>query len=519
MTAGPGETGSQPRYVDSATLKRSLKQLRGSANHLLKLWLTFKQMGLNAESSLTLDTSNSTEALTRLFSHGDPDGSFFVPFAGTPRFMEMKHDASRSIIQTTAKRWADSGSVVTCDPTAFLEFRMTPEQTVRVKVTRQYPQSLGFDTNGFANEGESLAVPLLAFAVWYGKTTPIPASSNAAEFLVGDMREGLHLSQEEIALVFSSRVPVDITLQANPLTAEEIYAMTSAALGGRDDRMSQVLVETHEAYSRRASLMTGSTTGPAWRRRTGEPLLIDTLANGAKAVLLYGPPRTGKTHALDKHVARTDPARVTIQVHDGWGYQQLIMGLLPQRDGSWVWTPGALTSAIREGKTFIVLEEVNRTQASQALGEVFSLIEEGYRGPDNAIELPDGSTFWIPAETTICMTMNTIDTSTEDLDDALLGRLSAIEFPPDPAALVAMLSSRGVDADIVDGLKAVYQAVQTAYPLGHAYFASLSSDTTNADVLRHYVVRIRPLLASALGEFQAEELDQIDNVVDEHFGQ
>lgn len=519
MAAGSGQAEVENSYIDGATLMRSLKQLRGTANHLLKIWLTFKQMGLDAEATLTLDTSNSTDALTRLFSQGDPHGSFFVPFAGTPRFMEMKGDASRSIIQTNAKRWADSGSVVTCDPTSFLEFKMTPEQTVRVKVTRQYPQGLGFDANGFANEGESLAVPLHAFAVWYGRTTPIPAGHDAADFLVGEMCLGLHLTQDEVALVFSPKSPVEIKLQSEPLTDAEIFAITSAAVGDKEDRSSQVLIETHEAYSRRASLMTGNTTGPVWRRRTGEPLLVDTLHGGAKAVLLYGPPRTGKTHALDKYVSRTDHARVTIQVHDGWGYQQLIMGLLPQPDGSWQWTPGALTSAIREGKTFIVLEEVNRTQASQALGEVFSLIEDGYRGLENAITLPDGSAFWIPADTTICLTMNTIDKSTEDLDDALLGRLSAVEFPPDPGALAAMLSSRGLSHDIVEGLKEVFQAVQNVYPLGHAYFASLSGASTNTDVLRHYLVRVRPLLASALGEFQVEELNQIDNIVDECFGQ
>ena len=54
-----------------------------------------------------------------------------------------------------------------------------------------------------------------------------------------------------------------------------------------------------------------------------------------------------------------------------------------------------------------VLEEINRTNFTQALGEAFSLLEQAYRGADKAITLRDGTAFFIPADTTIVATMNT----------------------------------------------------------------------------------------------------------------
>ena len=113
---------------------------------------------------------------------------------------------------------------------------------------------------------------------------------------------------------------------------------------------------------------------------------------------MYGPPRTGKTRQIDAIVARNSEDRSTIQIHDGWGYDHLVEGLKPDADGHWAWADGPLKSAIVSGRKYIVLEEINRTAISQALGEVFSLIEDGYRGESNGITLRSGQKLWIPFE-------------------------------------------------------------------------------------------------------------------------
>ena len=71
-------------YVNEETLTRALQSLNSTADHMLKIWLTLKHMGLSVGAPpVEVDTSNSTSSLQRLFSYGASDGGLFVPFAHT----------------------------------------------------------------------------------------------------------------------------------------------------------------------------------------------------------------------------------------------------------------------------------------------------------------------------------------------------------------------------------------------------------------------------------------------------
>jgi hypothetical protein len=190
-------------FVDSRTLSTALTKLYGTAGHLLKIWLTLKHMGLEIDAApVEVTTANSTPSLQRLFSYGAADGSFYIPFAHTPRYLTMKHDASRSIVQTNIQRWASSGSVVTCDPTGFLDFAGGDAQ-LRVSTGRRYPLGLGSGEAGFAlKEGARVTVPITAFSVWYGRKSAIPDNADPASFLVGEMLRELKISAAERAAVF-----------------------------------------------------------------------------------------------------------------------------------------------------------------------------------------------------------------------------------------------------------------------------------------------------------------------------
>ena len=129
-------------FISERTIKQAVLQIRGTANHLLKIWFVLKMMGMDEKTGVIVDTGNSTPAIKRLFSCGAPDRSFYIPFSHTPRFAFMKSDASRSIIQTTLQRWATSGSVVTCDPSSFLKI-VNEGDKLEVRPGRQYPLGLG----------------------------------------------------------------------------------------------------------------------------------------------------------------------------------------------------------------------------------------------------------------------------------------------------------------------------------------------------------------------------------------
>jgi 5-methylcytosine-specific restriction enzyme B len=485
----------------------------------MKIWFALKHMGMEVGGApVMVDTGNSTPSLKRLFEYGHPEGDFFVPFAHTPRYKTMKADASRSIVQTNINRWATSNSVVTCNPTGFLDCRAIPDGSLTVAPGRAYPMGLGYGEDGFALEdGQRSAIPLGAFAAWFGRSTDIPANVDALQYLIEDLRRCLHLSPGEEELVFVADDGFLPTVQTARLTDSEVFNICRQRIGMSAAEATVELAEDPAAYAARARATTSGIGKPAWAREAPERVLGRLLEDGERSLLLYGPPRTGKTRAIDSLYSRNDPSRATIQIHDGWGYDHLVEGLKPDSSGNWAWRSGPLKAAIDGGKKVIVLEEVNRTQISQSLGEVFSLIESAYRGPLYAISLRSGQTFSVPEDVVFFMTMNTVDKSTEDLDDALLGRVAAVEFPPRPEDLMALLGDRKLLPAIQESLLRVYGEVLKSYPLGHGYFAGLREGSDGKAILAYYLARIRPVLVNYHGELNRHEVDAIDNVFDAEF--
>lgn len=498
-------------YIAKQTIQEAIKEIRGTANHLLKIWLVLKCMGWDENHPVSIDTGNSTPFLKRLFGCGAPDGSFYVPFAHTKRFAFMKSDASRSIIQTTLQRWATSGSVVTCDPSSFISITNSDDGKLLVKAGRQYPLGLGNGKNGFAMEdGQRVCVPAEHFAVWLFAREDI--SEKTVSEIVHDMIELLNLSTAEFRTVFVNK-PINLQYQDTPITDEELYSLCEHSFD--ETPVMEEISETQDNYIKRVKNMVTITEQPLWVQTAPSVQLNTLLESGEKAILLYGPPRTGKTRAIDSVVERTREDRVSIQLHEGWGYENLITGLFPSEEaGAFSWKKGALLTALIEGKKFIILEEINRTNISQALGEVFSLIESAYRGEDNGILLPNNEKVFIPEDTVILMTMNTIDTSTEDIDDALIGRVAGVYFPPRVEDLDSILVNNSIETSVAEKIKEVFNCIRTYYPLGHGYFASYRGQQ---DFKVYYLSRIRPVLFNHFESFKPEVLTQIDNVVDRLF--
>jgi 5-methylcytosine-specific restriction enzyme B len=477
---------------------------------MLKIWFVLKQMGLTRTNPVLVTTSSPDEALKKLFSYSDPSRDFFVPFAHTRRFMTMKHDAGRSIIQTSVNRWIDK-TVVETDPTSYLGVTKA-SGGISVSTTRRYPIGLGYGKNGFALEdGAHVQVPDLAFAVWYYRQSDLTDTS--PEAIIARLRHDLQLEPSEIEAIFGLDRNWTPTFQSSQLTDAELNGLVTGFLDSAKQKQ-QIKIEAEQQYKVRIYSTMSLPEGPQWLREDPGKQLQQLLSAGTKAVLLFGPPRTGKTRAVDKAVPRSDQRRVTIQIHDGWGYDELMLSFRPNEKGEWVWTDGPLLQAIRDGKEYIVLEELNRTQATQALGEVFSLLEQQYRGQACALKLRNGDSFYLPENTIVIATMNTLDKSTEDLDDALLGRFAGIEYPPRVEDLIEMLTTKKVPKEIIAKLAELFATITQVYPLGHGYFAELNG---NQDVISYYRARVRPVLNSHLKGYRDNELANVDEKVDQLF--
>jgi hypothetical protein len=111
--------------------------------------------------------------------------------------------------------------------------------------------------------------------------------------------------------------------------------------------------------------------------------------------------------------------------------------------------------------------------------------------------------------------MNTLDRSTEEIDDALLGRMDALEFAPRVEDLHSLLLDKGVAEDIATKIRELFALILQFYPLGHGYFAPFKPDT---DPIHFYVTRLRPVLQKHLQNYRDQELATIDEKVDQLFG-
>lgn len=499
-------------YISADSLRISLSKLHGTADHMMKIWWALKQMGMTITMPVEITTVSPTPALQRLFAFGHPDGAFFIPFAHTTRLKTMKSDAARSIVQTNIRRWHSSGSVVGVDPTSYLEIQDLPSGALQVRPRRNYPIGLGFGKSGFAlDDNTRVGIPDTAFAVWYYRQAELASDEVSRDKLRQRLTQDLLLTAAEAELIFVDD-DWQVTLQDTPLTDAEVYQIAMQSIDAAP-LTQQVIHQTLEQHTSKVRSMVTAANGPTWLNADPRAELEALVQTGAKAILLYGPPRTSKTHAIDALIPRDSPERETIQIHNGWGYDDLMVGLRPEGE-RWNYKPGPLLKAIREQKLYIVLEEINRTEFSQAIGEVFSLLEEGYRGEQHKIRLRDGEEFYIPETVLVMCTMNTLDRSTEEVDDALFGRMAAVEFPPRVEDLQTILDANGVTGTTAEKIRELFATILRAYPLGHGYFAGFKPDTRP---INYYRTRIRPVLQKHLQNYRDDALRTIDEKVNQLF--
>lgn len=205
----------------------------------------------------------------------------------------------------------------------------------------------------------------------------------------------------------------------------------------------------------------------------------------------------------------------------------------------------ALTNAIRKIKTkqstvkvdkvekkpfVMIIDEVNRGEASKIFGELFYAIDSGYRGKTDVLVqtqyqnlVPDTDVFakgfYVPDNVYILATMNDIDRSVESMDFAMRRRFTWKEVKPsDTQDMLDSLGSIAIEAKTrmarLNEVIADTDGLGDAYMVGPSYFLKLASN--GGDFEKLWVMNIEPLLKEYLRGFRKAN-ETIEKFEDAYF--
>jgi 5-methylcytosine-specific restriction protein B len=200
-------------------------------------------------------------------------------------------------------------------------------------------------------------------------------------------------------------------------------------------------------------------------------------------IALVGPAGTGKT-VLAREAAAVlgegDPNRVKfVQFHAAFSYEQFIGGLAPTPEGGFEPVDGILIDFNERARRapdalhVLVLDELSRADVGNVLGELLTYIE--YRDTPFVVAAL-GREVRIAPNLIVLATLNPMDRSVINLDEALVRRLRQFAVPPDEAALRRILGSAGMRDDLIDQVSSWFSSLPDDAPFGHGLFVGVADE-------------------------------------------
>lgn len=167
----------------------------------------------------------------------------------------------------------------------------------------------------------------------------------------------------------------------------------------------------------------------------------ESVAAGGVNVLLYGVPGCGKSRTINDEYCNDESRMERLVFHPDYTYSDFIGQILPSVSGgnvSYEFTSGPFTRILKkainnsEREFFLIIEEINRGNASAIFGDVFQLLdrndtgesEYGITNADIALAVYGDPSLKvrIPSNLSIISTMNTSDQNVFTLDTAFQRR-------------------------------------------------------------------------------------------------
>jgi 5-methylcytosine-specific restriction enzyme B len=216
-----------------------------------------------------------------------------------------------------------------------------------------------------------------------------------------------------------------------------------------------------------------------------------------KNLILQGPPGTGKTW-LAKRLAKaligngspSDEQVRVVQFHPALSYEDFVRGYRPGGDGRLTLTDGVFLQVVETARFkpdvdhVLIIEEVNRGNPAQVLGEILTLIEGSKRNKEAAMELAyprrPGERVYVPENLYVIGTMNVADRSLALVDLALRRRFAFVSLSPSlNSAWEEWCRGRGMDAAAIAHVRSQIEALNQEiaqdralgeqFQIGHSY--------------------------------------------------
>lgn len=257
-----------------------------------------------------------------------------------------------------------------------------------------------------------------------------------------------------------------------------------------------------------------------------------------KNIVLQGPPGTGKTW-LARRLAyaligfEDEEGVRAVQFHPGTSYEDFVRGWRPGGDGKLTLVDGPLlqhAELARENLDIphvVIIEEFNRGNPAQALGEMLTLLESSKRNERDALELTykhdDEERFSLPENLYVIGTMNTADRSLALVDFALRRRFAFFELEPQfNDAWKTHLKGKfrtepaGHIDEIARRVTAMNQQIATdpslgkSFQIGHSY---LTPETEVSELEPWYRAVVETSIAPQLREYWHDQPEAVDVIV------
>ncbi len=293
---------------------------------------------------------------------------------------------------------------------------------------------------------------------------------------------------------------------------------------------------------------------------------IFELLEANRQIILTGAPGTGKTYLAENLIApsfvKTDAPNdkaservFKVQFHPGYDYSDFVIGLKPvlvNKDGKEVdepkegepvsvtfqWKKGlfldiaekakeeydAAKTERRDPKKYVlIIDEINRADLSRVFGELFSLIEVGYRyrltkasaegletekkdAMNKGILLPNKERLVVPDNLYIIGTMNDIDRSVESMDFAMRRRFGWHEVTAE-ASQGILEKVEGSDSPLIEAMDELNKLIEETkglgkeYHLGGAIFAKIAQYGATLPDKERYELLWRNHIANTLKDY------------------